>query len=166
MYEGLTTHLTNRTTLTKKEQLILLYFSSFRFLTAKLLQQLMNQKDIRFIRSWLHHLVNLGFIKVINTSEVETLYKAAIYCLTPSSRSLLIKHSIRKNEELRFLSKETSRSRSFIEHQLKLCEIYLQLRKLRSEEDTEFNFYTIIDLYGFRVLNESFIIIYSQESSV
>ena len=93
MYEGLTTHLTNRTTLTKKEQLILLYFSSFRFLTAKLLQQLMNQKDIRFIRSWLHHLVNLGFIKVINTSEVETLYKAAIYCLTPSSRSLLIKHS-------------------------------------------------------------------------
>ena len=138
--------------ITKKQYEILNYLYRFRFLNRQQLTLLMNQKYPGRLNAWLHDLTKK---KILGRQYSRTLTKGnmpATYFLASKSKQFLVDYSGTEQSFLTRIYNEKYRSQRFIEHSLRLADMYLGLKKDSEKENVKLNFYTKVDLEEYRYL--------------
>ena len=100
--------------ITNKQQTILTFIFTFRFINSKQIQTLMNHKDHRRINSWLRDLTEKGYIERDFKPIFGTLTKPAVYFLGIKGRDY-IRHTYGGWQEkyLTRLQEDRKRSKAF-----------------------------------------------------
>jgi hypothetical protein len=139
-------------TMTTRQEEILLYLYKFRFLTRNQIQSLLGHKHFNRVIVWLNKLTAGGYIRRYYNSRFVT--KPAMYSLGLKARAYLKKHP-QKGVKILLLDRvwrEHKLSKQFYHHCLLVADCYLSLAKLVRTTGAKLHFYTKTDLYGLRYL--------------
>ena len=128
---------------TKSQKLTIFHLFKFRYLQINHLQQLFNHRDPHRVKQWLQDLENKRYIDLIKNPKDRT--KPYIFCLAQRSGHILRKEADIKENSLKWLYKEKSKEKNFIDHHLFLADTCLYFRKNKSK-DAKINFFTKQDL--------------------
>ena len=140
------------TRITPKQLDILFLIYRFRFLDRKHIQQFLNHKDPRRIKSWLKDLVDKKVLGRKYSRKLGENIKPAIYFLSTKSKRIL---EVKKGIEEKLLDRvyrEKTRSQKFINHNLFLTDVYFYLNSLAKQNKSKLHFYTKTDLINHNYL--------------
>lgn len=141
--------------LTDKQQEILHYLYTFRFLHTNHFQKLLQHKDKKRVKEWLKDLVQKGFIYHVKNEEESFIdrTKPYVYCLDLKARKLLKKQ---KNCDLLVLDriyKEKKKGQKFINTCLLIADMYLFFIS-QKDPGQEIEFFTESELVGYEYFPE------------
>jgi len=142
--------------LREKQIEILKLLYRFRFLNRKQIQKFLKHKDHRLIIQWLNSLTNKEYLKRIYSNKFGENTKPAIYFLAKKARIVLKQQKDTKDAEsiklkenlLKRIYKEDTRTQKFINRCIFIADIYLSLEENIKETKSELTFYAKTDLYG------------------
>jgi len=125
---------------------ILQYLYRFRFLNRYHFQTIFNHKHHHRINLWLSYLVENKYIARIYSKTFGENTKPSIYYLLSKSNDLLRDDEHINSSILRRTYKEKMKSPKFIEHSLKVADLYCSYLKHSRDSNTVLHFYTKTDL--------------------
>ena len=140
------------TRITPKQLDILFLIYRFRFLDRKHIQQFLNHKDPRRIKSWLKDLVDKKVLGRKYSRKLGENIKPAIYFLSTKSKRILEGKKEVEEKLLDRVYREKTRSQKFINHNLFLTDVYFYLNSLAKQNKSKLHFYTKTDLINHKYL--------------
>lgn len=140
------------TSITPKQSDILLLIYRFRFLDRKHIQQFLNHKDPRRIKSWLKDLADKKILGRKYSRKLGENIKPAVYFLSTKSKRILEDKEEVEEKLLNRVYREKARSQKFIDHNLFLADIYFYLNSLAQQNKAKIYFYTKTDLINHKYL--------------
>jgi len=138
--------------ITPKQLDILLLIYRFRFLDRKHIQQFLNHKDPRRIKSWLKDLVDKKILGRKYSRKLGENIKPAVYFLSTKSKRILEGREETNEKLLNRVYREKTRSQKFIDHHLFLADVYFFLTSLTQQNNSKLYFYTKTDLINHKYL--------------
>ena len=138
--------------ITPKQLDILLLIYRFRFLDRKHIQQFLNHKDPRRIKSWLKDLMDKKILGRKYSRKLGENIKPAVYFLSTKSKRILEGREKTEEKLLNRVYRERTRSRKFIDHHLFLANVYFYLTTLTQQNNSKLYFYTKTDLVSHKYL--------------
>ncbi len=140
------------TSITPKQLDILFLIYRFRFLDRKHIQQFLNHKDPRRIKSWLKDLVDKKVLGRKYSRKLGENIKPAVYFLSTKSKRILEVRQETEEKLLKRVYREKARSQKFINHHLFLTDVYFYLSSLTQKNKSKLYFYTKTDLINHEYL--------------
>jgi len=132
-------------TITNKQLEILLLIKKFRFLNRIQIQSLLNHKDYRRINQWLKDLNQKEYLNRIYSTDFNEKSKPAIYYA--GINAIRIYKSLGDdNSQLKKLYRDNVRSQSFIDEQIFIADIFIDLLSKNSEGGIHYEFATAADV--------------------
>lgn len=138
--------------ITPKQLDILLLIYRFRFLDRKHIQQFLNHKDPRRIKSWLKDLVDKKILGRKYSRKLGENIKPAVYFLSTKSKRILEGCEETEEKLLNRVYREKTRSQKFIDHHLFLADVYFFLNSQTQQNKSKLYFYTKTDLINHKYL--------------
>ena len=133
----------------KRQDQILLFLYTFRFLTRNQIQLLLHQKHFKRIIIWLNELTQSGFIRRYYNPKTVTV--PAVYSLGNKARKYLKDNPDFKEIKASLLDRiwrEHTLSLQFRKHCLFIADIYISLQSLVETTSATLNFYPKSKLHG------------------
>ncbi len=124
------------TSITPKQQTILLLLHRFRFLNRPQIQRFFNHKDYETTNTWLRDLTEKNYLGRIYSASFPDNTKPAVYYLAVNGIRWLKKEGSVEASSLRKLYRESERSTTFIDRCILLATLYLDLSKRSTQEVT------------------------------
>jgi hypothetical protein len=137
---------TNQLTTRELDIIHLLY--RFRFLTRSQIQHFLHHKDHKTIQLWLNKLISSDFITTVTPDKINQESKTKIYLLAEGGVKYLISTESIDHLARQRLRKDSERSAEFIQHQLLLADIALDLEQQNTTSD-QFEFHLRADFKTF-----------------
>lgn len=135
--------------ITQKQIDILLLLYRYRFLNRIQIQNFLNHKEPRRIKTWLKDLTDKNIINRIYSQKLGENNKPAIYYLANKCRQILKEQSECNEALLNRTYREKLRSQNFINHSIFIADIYFYLASLSKHNNSQIHFYTQTDLSTF-----------------
>lgn len=132
--------------ITNKQIEILKLIYRFRFLNSTQIQQFLNHKDKMRINLWLKDLHNKQYINRIYSNKIGDNTKPAIYYSGGNLFKYVRSHFDYGEKYLKNIYRDSERSRSFIENQMLLADICLDLIDINSKGGIQYEFETAADV--------------------
>lgn len=123
--------------ITNKQQQILLLLYRFRFLNRTQIQTLLNHKDPKRINEWLKDLKQKEYIEKVNTTNQKENTKPTICFIGKKGISFLRSQKNCSQVIIRKLYRENERSDNFMSQCIFLADIYLDLKN-QSQKNKSF----------------------------
>ena len=132
-------------TITNKQQEILSLIKRFRFLNRIQIQSLLNHKDYRRINQWLKDLNQKEYLNRIYSTDFNEKSKPAIYYATINAIRIY-KSLGDDSSQLKKLYSDNERSQNFIDEQIFLADLCLDLLSKNSDSEIHYEFATAADV--------------------
>src|SRR5260221_8291558 len=130
------------THITKLQQNFMHLLFSFRYITSSQLQTYLNHSTKRQTNRHLKILREKGYIRDIIKEGEKGYSESTIYCLGPAGiRYLRILKDLTP-EEIKNRYKDHTRSQTFVDHNLLVTTVFLQLRKQAEKDNSTLTFQT------------------------
>lgn len=134
-----------KTILSKTQNLILLLFYRFRFLTRKHIQKLLNHKSHSLVSEWIKGLLEQGYLLAKEKDDPTDIREPEILYLSSQSIQTLKKNKDCSKKVLRNFYREDERSAEFAYKCLKVTDLKL-IYKSKYQNTATVYFYTQSDL--------------------
>lgn len=137
--------------ITQKQQDILMLLYTYRFLSTRHIQTMLDHKEPRRIKAWLKDLTDKGFITMdYERNSIDDNRKPAVFSLAPKARHILKQNKICTLKMLNKIYKEKRRTKKFIQECLTIADLYLFFLSQKKVDET-LHFYTqsLLDSYDY-----------------
>ena len=128
--------------ITNKQTEILTLIYQFRFLNRTQIQQLLNHKDPKTINTWLKDLSEKQYLNRIYENTIGANTKPAIYYAGINAVRYYKSLGQDNNAYLKKLYRDNERSQSFIDEQIFLADICLNLRAISEQGEIKYSYET------------------------